>query len=274
MSFFDGKTVLITGGANGIGRLLALRTADLGANIVLLDLDESALAKIDKEITAKGVKCFSAICDVSNVVEVKQVASSLKDASVSVDVLINNAGVVSGKPLLDISDESIRRTFDVNTLALFWTTRAFLPDMIDRDDGVIVTIASAGGLIGAANLTDYNASKFAAVGFDESLRYELRRSKSRVRTLVVCPFFIDSKMFAGAKTRFSLLLPLLEESYVVDKILRGIERRKQRLVMPRFVGLNYALRILPVRLFDWTADFFGVNRTMDDFVGRGGVDPD
>ena len=95
--------------------------------------------------------------------------------------------------------------------------------MIERNRGHIVTIASAAGLIGVPRLTDYCATKFAAVGLDESLRVELKQRGSAIRTTVVCPYYIDTGMFEGVKTRFSFLLPILKEQKVVDKILRAIE---------------------------------------------------
>src|SRR5207247_8346795 len=137
-------------------------------------------------------------------------------------ILINNAGVVSGKGLLEISEEAIQRTFDVNTLALFWTTRAFLPGMIARDRGHVVTIASAAGIVGTSRLVDYCASKHAAVGFNEALRLELKRQGNKVVTTVVCPFYISTGMFEGVKTRFPLLLPILEPQKVADRIVDAI----------------------------------------------------
>ena len=115
---------------------------------------------------------------------------------------------------------------------------------------------------------DYSASKFAAVGFDESLRMELRRLGSPVQTTVVCPFFIDTGMFQGVKTRFPWLLPILNPDYVTRRILDAIEGNWRRLVMPRFVLTVPVVRILPPSLFDAVLGFFGVNRSMDEFVGR------
>ena len=157
------------------------------------------------EYGASGAQAFA--CDVSDREQVYARADEVRAAAGDVDVLVNNAGVVSGRPLLELSDEAIERTFGVNTLALFWTTRAFLPAMKARGSGHVVTVASAAGLIGTARETDYAASKFAAVGFNEALRQELRRGASGVRTTVVCPYYIDTGMFKGVKTRFPFLLP-------------------------------------------------------------------
>ena len=118
-----------------------------------------------------------------------------------VDVLVNNAGIVSGRPCWSSRTSGSSAPSPSTTLALFWTTKAFLPAMKARGSGHVVTVASAAGLIGTARETDYAASKSAAVGFNESLRQELRRSARGVRTTVVCPFYIDMGMFQGVKTR-------------------------------------------------------------------------
>jgi all-trans-retinol dehydrogenase (NAD+) len=185
-------------------------------------------------------------------------------------VIINNAGVVSGQRLLDATEEGIERTFAVNVLGLFWVTKAFLPGMVERNQGTVATIASAAGLIGVAKQTDYSASKHAAIGFDESLRAELRTMKSKVRTMIVCPYYIDTGMFAGVKTRVPWLLPILKEDVVAEAVLDGIEKGKRRLVMPPIVGLVPALRVLPLPVFDRSADLLGVNKSMERFTGRPG----
>ena len=121
---------------------------------------------------------------------------------------------MSGKDFLELPDDKIEATFDINVLSLFWTGKAFLPSMIQRNRGHIVTIASASGLIGVARLADYASSKWAAVGFDESLRAELSKVAPGVMTTVVCPFYINTGMFRGVRSRFPFLLPILEEDDV------------------------------------------------------------
>ena len=207
-------------------------------------------------------------CDLSDRDAIKRAAAETIEALGTVDVLINNAGVVSGKDLLEISDEQIELTFDVNALALFWTTRAFLPAMLERNSGHIVTIASAGGIAGTAKLVDYCSSKFAAVGFDDSLRAELKSRKSKVMTTVVCPYYIDTGMFAGVSTRFPWLLPILDPHKSVRKILNAVRGNRRRLIMPWFVYTTYMMRLAPVAISDWMLDFFGVSHSMDRFTGR------
>lgn len=269
MTILAGKTVLVTGAASGFGRLLAEQIAARGAQLVLWDINRAALESLAAQLTTNGHLVWAHPVDVGDSDAVHTAALRVTQDVGAVDVLINNAGVVSGKTLLEASDADIHRTFNVNTLALFWTTRAFLPGMLEREQGHIVTIASAGGLVGTARLTDYCASKFAAVGFDESLRLELRRAQhTAIRTTVVCPYYSTTGMFAGVQSRFPWLLPILPPETVTQRIVHAIETNQARLILPWFVRASFLARLLPVRAFDWLMDFFGINRSMDDFAGR------
>ena len=115
--------------------------------------------------------------DISNKAAVYAAAQRVAEDIGNVSILINNAGIVTAKPLLDAPDERIIATMNVNSVAHFWTIKAFLPFMIEQNHGHIVTIASSAGTLGVAGLCDYCASKFAAVGIDESLRFELRKRR-------------------------------------------------------------------------------------------------
>jgi all-trans-retinol dehydrogenase (NAD+) len=255
----SGRTLLVTGGGSGLGRRLALLAAERGATVVVWDLDAGAAQETVDRI-GSGASCRQV--DVTDSAAVSEAAA----ATGPVDVLVNCAGVVTGKPLLEASEAGIRRTFEVNALAPYWTTRAFLPGMIGRRSGMVVTVASAAGLVGVARQTDYAASKWAAIGFTESLRAELRGTG--VGTLVVAPYYIDTGMFDGVRTRFPLLLPILHEAAVAAKMLDAIERGRQQLVLPPLVRVVPALRVLPSRAFDTVIDLFGINHTMDHFQGR------
>ncbi|MDN5878421.1 MAG: SDR family oxidoreductase [Arthrobacter sp.] len=260
------ETVLITGGGSGIGRLLALGAARRGARIVIWDLSEASGRTVRDEVRALGADAEAFAVDVTDRAAVRATAEQTGE----VDVVVNNAGVVSGKRLLDASEEALEATIQVNVMALYWVTRAFLGGMIERRHGSIVTVSSAAGMVGVAKQTDYSASKFAAFGFAESLRVELAKDGTGVNSLVVCPYYISTGMFEGVKTRFPLILPILKPDYVVTRMLDAIEAGKQKLVMPRAVHALSPLRILPVPLFDKVANLLGVNNTMDAFVGRSG----
>ena len=259
-----GATLLVTGGGSGLGRRMALGAARRGSRVVIWDVDAAAGAAVRDEIRAAGGQADAQYVDVTDRDAVKAAAAEAG----TVDVVVNNAGVVSGQRLLDATEDAIERTINVNVLALYWVTRAFLGGMVGRRRGTVVTVASAAGLVGVARQTDYSASKFAAVGFNESLRAELRADRADVNTLVVCPFYINTGMFDGVRTRWPLLLPILEEEDVAARVLDAIEAGHRKLVLPPLVNLLPVLRVLPVGVFDRLMDVLGVNRTMDHFTGR------
>lgn len=268
--------VVVTGGASGLGKLMGLRLAAEKATVVLWDINADALDAVAEEIRSKGGKCMTQVVDVTDPQKVNAAAEQIRrELGTEVSILINNAGIVSGKKLLELNERQIEATMKVNTISHFWTIRAFLPKMIDAKHGHIVTIASVAGIVGVCGLVDYSASKFGAFAIDESVRMELNRLGARgtrgkgVQTLCVCPYYINTGMFEGVQTRFPLLLPILDQHYVVDRIIRAIKRSDPMLVLPRFVYSTYLLRLLlPIWFTDWLQDVLGASSSMDHFVGR------
>ena len=265
----SGATLLVTGGGNGLGRRLALGAAARGSRVVIWDVDAARGAAVRDEIRAAGGSAEAQAVDVTDISAVKAAST----VAGPVDIVVNNAGVVSGRRLLDATDQDIERTMQVNVMSLYWVTRAFLGGMAGRGRGTVVTIASAAALVGVARQTDYSASKFAAFGFDESLRAELRAARTGINTLVVCPYYIDTGMFDGVRTRWPRLLPILREEQVANQVLDATEAGRRKLFLPPVVNLLPVLRILPVGAFDRLMDVLGVNRTMDNFTGRSGQQP-
>ena len=266
-----GAVVLVTGAASGIGALVAVQAAHRGARaVVLWDLDLPAAQDVATRVQAAGATCLAQRVDLRDAREVEAAGRVVLERLGRVDVLVNSAGVVTGRRFEDLSEEDVARTFDVNVLALYRVVRCFLPGMRTRDRGCVVTIASAAGLVGVARQTDYSASKFAAVGFMESLRSELRRSGSHVRTLVVAPYYVSTGMFAGVRTRVPLLLPVLEPERVASQVLDSVERGDARRILPWFANAVLLVKALPVPVADAVTDLFGISTTMDTFTGRPG----
>ncbi|ALC40340.1 CG9265 [Drosophila busckii] len=163
-----------------------------------------------------------------------------------ITLLINNAGVVSGLNLLDTPDHLIERSFNVNVMSHFWTTKAFLPKMIENERGHIASIASLAGHVGISKLVDYCASKFAAVGFDESLRLELEvLGHTNIKTTCICPFFIQATgMFDDVNARW---VPTLNADEVADRIIIAIKKNEKLAVIPGFLKV-----LLPFKwAFPW-----------------------
>ncbi len=268
MGDFSDKTILVTGAASGIGKGMVCEFAKEGAKLILWDIDEKGLESLSDELKQRNTEVYTYTVDLSQKEQIEKQANQVKKDVGSIDLLINNAGIVSGRSFLDCSEEQIENTMAINIMAPIWISRTFLPDMIKRDQGHIVNIASAAGLIGVSGLADYSASKFALFGFNESLRMEFKKIKSNVKTTVICPYFIDTGLFDGVKTRFSFLLPILKERTVVKKIIAAIKKEKSSLFMPWIVYAVAPLRILPDFVFDCIANVLGINSTMDEFKGR------
>ncbi|MDR1799236.1 MAG: SDR family oxidoreductase [Bifidobacteriaceae bacterium] len=266
---FAGARVLITGGGSGVGRLMALGAARKGAHVIVWDLNRQRADSVRDQILSLGGKASSYGVDVSDQAAVTQAAQEALAAG-PVDILINNAGVVGGRYLVDESKAAVDRTIDVNTKGPIWVTQAFLPGMVNQGRGYVVTIASAAAILAGSKMTDYGASKAGALRFMEALRGEMRELRTGVRTMAVCPFYIDTGMFAGVKTKVPWLLPILKPQEVAARVLRGVERGDQMIIMPPFVRIVPALRLLPVGVADHVADTFGINAAMSTFEGRPG----
>ena len=272
--YYAGACVVITGAGSGIGRLMALRIVEEGGRVAIWDIDgEAARTTADMANAQVGAdpsdpKAIAFTVDVTDNAAVQQAATDTIDALGRVNVLINNAGVVSGAPFEDLTEQQIRRTFAVNVLSLFWTTKAFMPALKKQQRAAIVTVASAAGIVAVARQTDYAASKFAAVGFTSSLRSELKKAGSHIRTLTVCPYYIDTGMFEGVTTKFPLLLPILKEQAVADKIVEAVAKGRERLIMPPFAAVAGFVAALPPKIADPIYGIFGLNEGMDHFTGR------
>ncbi|XP_042318841.1 epidermal retinol dehydrogenase 2-like [Sceloporus undulatus] len=266
-----GEIVLITGAGSGIGRLMALKFARLGATLVLWDINlegNKETAKLARKIGAERVHDY--ICDCSKRKEIYGTADQVKKEVGDVSILINNAGIVTGKKFLDCPDLLIEKTIEVNTMAHFWTVKAFLPAMVASNHGHVVTIASSAGLIGVTGLADYCASKFAAVGFAESLAVELlSMGKTGVKSTIVCPYFINTGMFDGCQTKWPHVLPILDAEYAAEKIVSAVLRDQIYVYMPRSIYFFSALKsILSAKLFFLAGDYVGAFHFMDKFRGR------
>ncbi|XP_056340398.1 epidermal retinol dehydrogenase 2-like [Oenanthe melanoleuca] len=267
----SGEIVLITGAGSGIGRLLAIKFASLGATVVLWDINQEGLNCTVREAREKGTgRVHSYVCDCSKRQDIYRVADQVKKEVGDVSILINNAGIVIGKRFLDSPDSLLDKTMEVNTMAHFWTYKAFIPAMIAANRGHLVSIASCAGLCGGSQASDYCASKFAAIGFAESIDLEMRTlKKTGVKTTIVCPFVINTGMFGGVKSKWPRVLPGLDPEYVAERIISAVRQNQEMLFIPRIVYLFYFLKsFLPVKATVLLMDYFGILDIMSTFKGR------
>ncbi|CAD5205415.1 unnamed protein product [Bursaphelenchus okinawaensis] len=264
------KVCLITGSASGIGRLLAIKFGELGAIILLWDVNEKGNKETLKILKQKGITAHAYTVNLADKQSIYSTAVKVKQQVGDVYMVINNAGIVSGQDLVELSDESMELTIDVNVKSLFYVTKAFLSEMLDADEGHIVTMASIAGHAGMIGLTDYCASKHAAVGFMSSLYRELAFRKSNVKTTTVSPYYINTGMFEGVtESRLRYVCPILEPDYVADRIVDAVLTDTVDLILPRFLYfIKFAGTFMPQSCVDAIYDYTGTDSTMLGFKGR------
>ena len=263
MTKIKGKNVLITGGASGIGKIMGRMVLEKGAkSLIIWDVNQQS----DEFAPLARVHIYKV--DITDSQLVAQTYQQVKQDCGSVDILINCAGIVRGNKTFDQqTEQDIRLTFEVNTIAPMIITKEILPDMLRRNSGHICNIASAGGMLSNPKMSVYAASKWAMIGWSDSVRIELQESKSKVHFTTVAPDFINTGMFDGVR---SPLLPIQQPEPTARKIIRAIERDRTFRGIPfGFHFIRFWQAILPIRVFDFVfGTVFGVYHAMDHFVGR------
>lgn len=240
MRSFDGKKVVITGAASGIGRALAVQLANQGATLALLDKHRDGLEET-RALCPRGVP-FIYDVDVSNRGGMEAVAQKVVRDLAQVDVLINNAGVSSSGSIHDLTETTLRWTMDINFWGTVHGTWAFLPVLLSRPEAALVNVSSVYGLIGVPEQAAYCASKFAVRGFTEAVRQDLRRTgvtvtlvfPGGIRTSIVKSSRSDSKLSTDQAV---LLRQAFEASLhtsadeAARAILEGIRRKAARVLI-------------------------------------------
>lgn len=178
-----GKIAFITGAGKGIGRSTALALANEGVHVGLIARTENDLKGVAEEAEALGVKTAYATADVSSMEQVEHAVTRLTDALGKADILINNAGMGSFGPFLEIDPADWKKTLDVNLLGMYYVTRSVLPQLIEKNGGDVINISSMSGLKGTAGSSAYSASKFGVLGMTEALSQEVRKHNIRVFAL-------------------------------------------------------------------------------------------
>ncbi len=262
MRDYKDRVVIITGAAHGIGLSLAKLYDQIGAKVVVIDVNAQALQEAEKIL--KNAVFYQ--CDITKKENVYELSKTiLREVGVPY-IIVNNAGVVENSYFLDCSDDMLERTMNVNIVSHFWICKAFLPAMIKKGEGQLCQVASAAGVMGVKGLAAYCASKHAVVGFSNALRLELEGyAKNKIFVTLVCPGFINTGMFEGVKpARFT---PLLDQKKIAQVIFNAVDKKKHFVMEPFMVKTVPWLQVLfPVGAFNKIANFFKVNNAMDDIV--------
>lgn len=188
------RTALVTGATAGIGRALAFALGRAGFQVGVCARSEPNVAQLLRDLEAAGIRAAGRSCDVASEPMVNALVAHVSATLGPVHTLINNAGVLTARPVLELALDEWDRMFAVNVRSLFLTCRAVLPGMRERGEGDIVNVASLAGKNGFAGGTGYTATKHAVLGFSKSLMMEVR--KSGIRVMAVCPGSVATTMLA------------------------------------------------------------------------------
>lgn len=267
-NYYQNKTILITGAASGIGKRFVERVSEI-ADITLILWDRNPdLLEQNRAALPGSATVYTADIDVSDPALIQHEADILRNKGLNPDIIINCAGIVVGKMFHEHTVDEISKTIQINTTGSMYVVREFITPMISRGSGHIVNLASASGYIGNPRMSVYAASKWAVLGWTDSLRLEMEKLGTGIHVTAVIPSYIKTGMFDGVKAPF--LVPLLETDDIVTRMLKGIAKKKLKIQAPFMVRSVPLMRaLLPAAAFDWLAgNLFGVYRSMDSFTGR------
>ncbi|KAF2031039.1 NAD(P)-binding protein [Setomelanomma holmii] len=255
------EVVVVTGGSDGIGKVVTQLLAERGIKVAVLDVQELTYK------APSSVRFFH--CDLSSPSSIASTASSIRSTLGNPTVLINNAGVARGKTILDSTEKDINLTFKVNAFAHYYLAQQFLPNMVENNHGMVVTVASLAGYISAPSMVDYAASKAAAVAFHEGLAAELvtHYNAPKVRTVLMCQGYTKTALFEGFDSKF--LYPETVAEEIVKAVLGGKSRH---------ITLPETAWFLAPKIRGWPLWMqYGMRKRMDSFMrnwkGRQVVQP-
>ena len=265
---FENANVLITGGASGIGKIMGRMALERGAKrFIIWDINIAGIEQTRKELSCYGKVKGYVVNVADNDVVTAAYRKTVEDCG-PIDILINCAGIVTSNKTFDQqTTEEIVRTMNINAIAPMFVARAMLPDMLRRNSGHICNITSAGGMLSNPKMSVYAASKWAATGWSDSVRIELEEMKSNVHVTTVAPYYINTGMFDGVKSR---IIPILKPEYVCKRVIRAIERNTRFRGIPfGFHFIRFCQAILPTTIFDFIfGKVVGIYHAMDEFTGR------
>jgi all-trans-retinol dehydrogenase (NAD+) len=263
-----GSRVLITGAGHGLGLAIAAAFVRAGSEVILTDVDSERIVQGQHRLGRDFAAVRGYVLDVTVPDQVTEVRARVNAEVGTIDVLINNAGVVFGGPFLDVALERHLATIAVNVSGVLALTHAFLPDLIARPAAHIVNIASAAAVIALPMAATYAASKWAVLGFSESLREELRElGHTHVGITTVCPGYISTGLFHGAQP--ARLTRWLSPEEVADAVVRAVERGREFVMLPQSVRTMYRLCSgWPRTWYRGICRALGVSRSMAGWRGH------
>ncbi|KAH8305372.1 hypothetical protein KR044_012856, partial [Drosophila immigrans] len=258
LSNVAGQNVLITGAGHGMGKEMALQYAALGAKVICWDVNEQTNSQTVKEIKQAGGTAHAYVCNVVKREEIVELAARMRKEHGFIQVVVNNAGIMPCHPLLEHNEQETRLMYDINVLAHYWIIQAFLPDMLERNEGNIVALSSCAGLFGLPNLVPYCGTKFAVRGYMTALAEELRlkNPQTNIKLTTIFPYMIDTGLCKNPRFRFPNLFKLISPKVAAGSIIEAQRQGLEEAAVPRhFVALEKVGRLIPRKAMRLVNDF-------------------
>ena len=206
-----GQVAIVTGAGRGIGRATALELAQMGADIVVAELDRGGAERTAAEVKALGRRASVVPMDVTSLTDLRTMAEHTRVEFERIDILVNNAGIYRAALPLDITEEHWDTVMSVNGKAVFFASQAVLPTMIAQKRGTIISLASMAGKVGSHSNLPYNASKAAVISITKSLA--LAHAADGIRVNCVCPGFVETDMWTAVAREQGALMGLSSEEF-------------------------------------------------------------
>jgi short-subunit dehydrogenase len=241
MRVIRGKKALVTGAASGIGRAIALRLAEQGADLHLLDINGPALERVVQEAAARHVAVTSQVCDLSDPQQLTASVRALPACAGPIDLLVNNAGVLYYGPTENMSSSHWQRMLAINLRAPVQLACELLPTLLSRPEAHVLNVASMSGYVGLPHSAGYAATKFGMLGFSESLRAEFAARGLGVTCL--CPGVVRTSIWDGTENGMPLLpnWTTATPEKVAQKAVQGILRNRRLVLVTPLAHLLYYL---------------------------------
>lgn len=266
---WNDQIAIVTGSSGGLGSSIAKKLIKRGCGgVICVDIKNNDWLEESDDSYPKAI---SIQCDITKPEEISKLTNKIKEQfkDKKVSILINNAGIMYGAPLLDLPQGQFEKTINVNFTSSYYLLRAFLPDMIDLGRGHIVATSSVMAYVGVSKLGDYVASKHALTGLMESLRYELDKiyRKPNIRTSIVVLGQMTTPLFAKAKmSRIGgFLMPLQDPNSIAEDIVDSIQLNKSSYIYrPYLARLAPVVQAMPQWIRDLAQRISGADEALSD----------